>query len=199
MKTEIKNAITNRRSYYTIGNQSTISDAEIEEILRFAIQHVPSAFDSQSARLLLLLGDQHKKLWEIVKSQLAKLVPETAFLSVEQKLNGFQAGYGTVLYFEDQKVITDLQKKYPSYADNFLIWSEHTSAMHQYVVWMLLEDTGLGASLQHYNPLIDEEVQQAWNLPQNWKLRAQMPFGKPTGQPAAKNLKPVGERLLVFK
>ena len=40
----------------------------------------------------------------------------------------------------------------------------------------MLEDAGMGASLQHYNPLSDDEVRKAWNLPGDWKLVAQMPF-----------------------
>mgnify|MGYP001852288703 CR=1 FL=1 len=32
-------------------------------------------------------------------------------------------------------------------------------------------------SLQHYNPLIDEAIHQAFDLPETWKLRAEMPFG----------------------
>lgn len=47
----------------------------------------------------------------------------------------------------------------------------------------MLEDTGLGASLQHYNPLIDDEVRKRWSLPREWKLIAQMPFGTPAGEP----------------
>ena len=59
--------------------------------------------------------------------------------------------------------------------------------MHQLVVWTGLEAEGLGASLQHYNPLIDDEVKQEWNVPANWKLIAQMPFGNPTAAPGEKN------------
>ena len=40
-----------------------------------------------------------------------------------------------------------------------------------------LAQEGIGASLQHYNPLIDNDVAAAWGIPANWKLRAQMPFG----------------------
>ena len=31
--------------------------------------------------------------------------------------------------------------------------------------------------MQHYNPLIDELIAGEFDLPSNWKLRAQMPFG----------------------
>ena len=92
-----------------------------------------------------------------------------------------------------------LQNQFPSYADNFPIWSQHTSAMHQLSVWTMLEDAGLGASVQHYNPLIDEEVRRTWNLPETWKLIAQMPFGAPTFEPGEKPFAPIDERMKVFK
>ena len=37
-----------------------------------------------------------------------------------------------------------------------------------------------GASLQHYNPLIDEAVAKQWHINPNWKLIAEMPFGTST-------------------
>ena len=71
--------------------------------------------------------------------------------------------------------------------------------MLQFVVWTALEQTGLGASLQHYSPLIDEDVRNEWGLPENWKLIAQMPFGKPVAQPGEKQFSPLEARLKVFR
>ena len=55
MERNLKEALKHRRSYYAIDNQTTIPDAEIEEILDFAALHTPSAFNSQSTRMVLLL------------------------------------------------------------------------------------------------------------------------------------------------
>jgi len=96
-------------------------------------------------------------------------------------------------------VVRKLQEQFPTYADNFPIWSEHTSAMHQLAVWTMLEDAGFGASLQHYNPLIDKEVREQWDLPAAWRLIAQMPFGTPGGEPQEKSFKPWEERIRIFK
>ena len=71
--------------------------------------------------------------------------------------------------------------------------------MHQLAIWSMLEDKGLGASLQHYNPLIDEAVQKEWGISSTWELIAQMPFGTPTEQPGEKEIKPLEHRILVFK
>lgn len=71
--------------------------------------------------------------------------------------------------------------------------------MLQYVIWTALEIEGLGANLQHYNPIIDDEVKQEWNVPSNWKLIAQMPFGKKVAEAGDKDFMPLEERIKVFK
>ena len=184
MERNLKEALKHRRSYYAIDNQTTIPDAEIEEILDFAALHTPSAFNSQSTRMVLLLREQHRRLWDIVRNTLKKTIPAAAYASTEAKINkSFAAGYGTVLFFEDTAIIEGLQKAFPLYHEKFPQWSQHTSGMHQLAVWTMLEDAGFGASLQHYNPLIDEEVIATWKLPATWELIAQMPFGLPLEPP----------------
>lgn len=200
MVKDFKEVLKNRRTYYAISNGSPIPDREIEEIVEFALSYVPSAFNSQSSRLVLLLGKEHKKLWEIVKNTLQKIVPTGSFEQTKNKIDtSFASGYGTVLFFEDESVTHSLQKKSPLYAEKFPTWSQHTSAMHQLVVWAMLEDIGFGASLQHYNPLIDDEVKKTWELPSNWVLIAQMPFGIPMVQPEEKSRIPIEERIKIFK
>lgn len=195
-----KEAIKNRRTYYSISNESPISDKQIEEILEFALLHVPSAFNSQTTRVVLLLGDQHKKLWDITKETLRKIVPAEQFGNTEAKIDGaFAAGYGTILFYEDTDVVEGLQKAFPSYSDNFPIWSQHTAGMHQLAVWTMLEEVGFGASLQHYNPLIDAEVASTWGISPKWQLIAQMPFGKNIGAPGEKEFSPLENRLFVFR
>ena len=69
----------------------------------------------------------------------------------------------------------------------------------QFVVWTALENEGLGATLQHYNPLITQQVLSTWGLPESWTLIAQLPFGKPTAPAGEKTFAPIeGERLKVF-
>lgn len=105
---------------------------------------------------------------------------------------------GTILYFEDQAVVEGLQEQYPLYKDNFPIWSLQSAGILQYVIWVSLAQEGLGASLQHYNPLIDDEVKRQWNLPKQWKLLAQMPFGAPYAVPEDKEFAPLKERISIF-
>lgn len=200
MKRTFEEAMAHRRSYYYIGNDSPVLDEEIVHIIREAVKHVPSAFNSQSTRIVLLLEDEHRKLWDIVKETLKKRISTGAYAATEAKIDGsFACGYGTVLYFEDTAVVRKLQEEFPLYKENFPVWSQHASAMHQFAVWTMLEDLGLGASLQHYNPLIDEEVRRVWNLPETWTLVAEMPFGIPTGEPGVKETEDLDKRIKIFR
>ncbi|AGF57487.1 hypothetical protein B0P06_004210 [Clostridium saccharoperbutylacetonicum] len=199
MSKDFLTAVADRRSYYGISKETVVSDERIKEIIEHAVKHTPSAFNSQSARAVLLLGDQHDNLWNITKESLRKIVPADQFSSTEEKIDSFKNGYGTVLFFEDSSVIESLQQNFALYKDNFPIWSQQASGMHQFVIWTALEIEGFGASLQHYNELIENDVKKEWSIPDNWKLIGQMPFGKPTAEPDEKKFQPVEERIKVFK
>ncbi|KAI9837764.1 MAG: hypothetical protein M1819_006698 [Sarea resinae] len=191
-------AVQERRSVYTLSPESPISDDRIVEIVETAIKSAPSSFNSQSTRAVVLLKKEHAKLWEETKTILKAIVPAEAFPSTEQRINGFKNAYGTILWFEDPAPVKALQEKLPLYADKFPVWSEHTSAIHQYIVWTALEAEGLGANLQHYNPLIDQKIQAEWNVPAEWSLKAQLVFGKPTAAAGEKSFQPLEERLKVY-
>ena len=200
MKSAFFDAVKGRRSCYAISKEPVATDERIEEIVGEAVKHVPSAFNSQSARVVVLLGEQHERLWELTKSELRKIVPPESFQATEDKIDGaFRSGYGSILYFEDTDVIKGLQQSFPGYSDNFPVWSNQSSGMLQFAVWTALELEGFGATLQHYNPVIDEAVKAAWNIKPTWKLIAQMPFGKPVSQPDAKEFQPLAERIRVYK
>ena len=67
--------------------------------------------------------------------------------------------------------------------------------MLQYVIWSSLAIEGYGASLQHYNEIIEADVKKEWTIPENWKLIAQMPFGKQTADPGEKEFLPIEGRI----
>lgn len=192
-------AVQARRTYYHISKVSAVADERIQEVIEQAVQYAPSSFHSQSARVALLLGENQDKLWDIAKEALRKIVPAEQFGATEAKIHSFRSGYGSVLFFEDQDVVEKLQREFALYAANFPIWSQQSSGMLQYIVWTALELEGFGASLQHYNELIESAVKEEWNIPGSWKLIAQMPFGRPTASPDAKTYQPLSERIKVFK
>ena len=190
--------IKKRRSIYAIGKNVSLDQAEIENIIKEAVKHSPSSFNSQSSRVVILFGQSHDTFWHIVRETLRDLVSADAFEATNSKIDGFAAGYGTALFYEDQNVIKGMQEKFALYADNFPIWSEHASGIAQFATWTALAEHNIGASLQHYNPIIDEEVAQTFSIPSNWKLRAQLVFGSIEAPPGEKTFVDDAERFKTF-
>lgn len=187
-----------RHSVYGIGKQLPIRDDALQAIVKEAVLHTPSAFNSQTSRVVLLVKEDHDKFWNIVLQVLKTVVKADRFATTQEKIAGFKDGYGTVLFFEEQDTIHDLQARFPLYKEQFPIWSLQSSGMLQFVVWTALANENIGASLQHYNPLIDDQVKQAFNLPSSWKLHAEMPFGNIINKAEAKDKMPIEKRIKVF-
>ena len=61
-------------------------------------------------------------------------------------------------------MINALQDKMPNFYENFEIWSNKANAMHQYAIWTALATQGIGASLQHYNPIVDEATASEFDI-----------------------------------
>ncbi len=53
---------------------------------------------------------------------------------------------------------------------------------------------GLGASLQHFNPVMGKMIYETWHIDRTWKLLAQMPFGAIVETPADKPKLPLEGR-----
>ncbi|KAF3935403.1 hypothetical protein ABW20_dc0102919 [Dactylellina cionopaga] len=198
-------AIKDRHTYYNLKAESPIPDDRIKEIAKIAIQSLPSSFNAQSTRLVLLLNDHHKKLWDITKDTLLAILPEAQHEATTGRITGFKNAYGTILFFEDPQPIKELEAAFPTYAERFAPWSEHTSAIHQFTLWTALEAEGFGANLQHYNPLIDDKVKEEWGVDKSYRLIAQLVFGTPNEgstnnpRPAVVTFKPIEETFRVFE
>ncbi|KAJ5726708.1 uncharacterized protein N7483_008065 [Penicillium malachiteum] len=197
-------AAQHRRTIYQLGKNAPVSDDKIEELVNAAILNVPSSFNTQSTRLVVLLKEEHERLWDIAVKIFEDLVaagtvPEEVFKNQTlPKLNRFKAAYGTILFFEDPAHIQGFKEKFPTYKNHFEPWADHSNAMHQYFLWTALESLGFGANIQHYNPLINEPVAKQWNLPTEWRLVAQLVFGSPEAQAGEKVQKPIEERVKIF-
>ena len=198
MSKDYFNAVKDRRTIYTLSGETTVPNEKIVEVIEHAVKHVPSAFNSQSQKVVVLFGENHKKIWNITMETLRKIVPAENFAQTEAKISSFANGYATVLYFDDTAITNGFAEKFASYKDNFPVWAQQANGMLQFAIWTALEAEGLGASVQHYNPLIDEEVKATWSIPQSWKLIAEMPFGKPTASAGDKEFAPMKDRMLVF-
>ncbi|KAI1438834.1 Nitroreductase [Xylaria sp. CBS 124048] len=190
-------AFKGRRSIYQLTKDLPISKEQITAIIKEAVVQTPSSFNSQSNRVLVLHGAEHEKLWDLTSETLKAIVPADAWEATAQRNAGYKAGAGTVLFFINQTAVKGMQEKFALYADRFPTWAEHSSAMLQFAAWTALEADGLGASLQHYNPLIDAKVTSEWNIPSDWVLVSQLVFGGRGGEAGAKEHLPLEETVKV--
>jgi len=128
--TEFKNPATttllelvkSRRTYYDLKGESPISDDAIDRIIQDSVLHVPSSFNTQTSRVVLLLKEEHKKVWDITIKVMEGLVSagqvtkEMFENSTKPKLESFRAAYGTVCgYFVSCKVaVTNIMTRFCS-------------------------------------------------------------------------------------
>ncbi|WP_215523285.1 nitroreductase family protein [Varibaculum prostatecancerukia] len=181
--------LQDRRSRYQLERKIPLSHQELLDLIDEVTAQVPDAFNMQSQRLLVVTGENQDALWNRVFEVFEGKVPR-------EKIDSFRAGYGTILYFYDQEVTEEMAGKFTTYADKFPHWAAQSLAMLQFSLWVALREAGIGASLQHYNPVIDHAVKQLFDLPETWVLDAQMPFGVASDEPHPKQLQDIRQRVI---
>lgn len=183
-------ALEGRRSVYQIGKKLPVSEQKVIDTITKATELVPDSFNMRSQRVVIVLGEKQDKLWDTVYDVFGGQV-------AREKIDGFKAGAGTVLYFYDNAVVSHMQESVPAYAHNFPVWVNQSNGMLQISVWSALSELGVGASLQHYNPVIDQAVKELFNLPDSYVLVAQMPFGGIVAAPSDKEKEDISTRVKV--
>lgn len=89
--------IAHRHSVYTLTDKSPISDERLKKIINDIMLTVPSSFNNQTTRLVVLLRDDHKKFWDDVDEALEPhLRTEDIKKNSMARTAGFRAAYGTV-------------------------------------------------------------------------------------------------------
>ena len=181
MNQDLLNLLKQRRSIYALGKDVKQNPDDLVDLIETVIQ-------------------EHDKLWDIVVKRLESEVPtEQAYEATKQKIASFKAAYGTIMYFTDTDVVKQLENNFPLYAANFATWAEQAQGSAQLNTWVTLANNGIGANLQHYNPIIDDLVREAFDIPTNWNLRAQMPFGSIEGSAKDKDYMDRKDQFKVLK
>ena len=193
---KIFESLAKRHSAYNIDKKSSLTNDEVVKLVQDAALLTPSSFNSQSPRMVVLFGDENEKFWDITREELRKVAPAEGFERTVQKLENFK-GQGTILFYTDEATVKDLEEKFPLYAHNFPLWAMHENGMLQLVIWSALAENGIGASLQHYNPVVDAAVVEEFGVDPSWKLIAQMPFGADLGEKTEKDKLPIETRVIV--
>jgi uncharacterized protein len=101
-----------RISCYQLTRESTIPDSRIKEIVNFVVKHAPSSFNVQSARVVILLKEEHDALWNIA-DEVAKSSHPEAYDMLGKMISAFGSAYGSILFLEDQDSLQALANKNP--------------------------------------------------------------------------------------
>ncbi|MFT8843919.1 MAG: nitroreductase family protein [Schleiferilactobacillus harbinensis] len=199
MNDQVLTTLKNRRSIYQLGKNVSQKPADIVKLAEDIIMDSPTAFNGQTVRAVFLFGASHDKLWDMTGARLKSEVPtEEAYQRTLDKINGFKAAFGTILFFRDQDIVTQEENDFVLYRDNFHDWAEQGQGVAQQAIWAAFAQNNIGANLQHYNPLIDDLVAKEFDIPSNWVLRAQMPFGSIEGQAGEKEYLAREDRFKTF-
>ncbi|KAH6657510.1 Nitroreductase-like protein [Truncatella angustata] len=170
-----------RRTVYALKPSSPVSDSRIEEILQNVLSFSPSSYNTQSARVVLVLGDKHKKFWDLVIEHSKDILQGAgAWDAMYPRFQAFQNAYGSVVFFEAGNTIKQAQDTHKASAHMFPEWAEHSSGIAQILVWTALELEGFGANLQHMNaiPPVEAALKKFLEVPEDWKLKAHLNFGE---------------------
>ncbi|PWN34789.1 Nitroreductase [Meira miltonrushii] len=159
---EFLQLIKQRRSIHALNNTPILPDAELVSLIKSTVRESPSAFNSQTSRVVVLLGEDHVHYWSnIVKPAMRKAITDEATWSIfGPRYDMFAQGYGTALFFEDERTIKQLQESRPAIAKLFPQWSTHASGMAQLNTWTALEVAGYGANLQHVSESCKKHVDE---------------------------------------
>lgn len=190
-------AVQGRRSRYDLGADLETTEERILQLVREVVQATPTAGNAQGSKAVVLLGAAHLRFWDLVVEVFRGRLTQERFPKTEKKLLGFKAGAGTVLFYEDEEILAALKEKYARHGERYETWAMQGSGMQQFALWTAFSAEGIGASLQHYNPIIDDAVREAFSIPGHFRLVAQMPFGRILKEPEPKEKRPVEEKVLV--
>ncbi len=98
MKEQLLDLAKNRRSIYALGRNLTQTPDELADLITKTIKWVPTSFNNQTTRAVILFGENHEQLWDIVAKRLKSEVPsEEAYQKTLQKINAFKAAFDGAL------------------------------------------------------------------------------------------------------
>lgn len=194
-----QDSLSTRRSIYGLGKMSSTANTCLEDSVKSCLLNCPTPFNVQSARVVILFDKYHHQFWNLVWNNLHSIISPKNYRNVKEKIDNFAKAHGTILFFEDKNALRELKKKFPLYSKNMKIWTQQANGMLQFMIWQVLAENNIGASLQHYNEIIEKDLYPLYNIPKNWELVAQMPFGSIEKEPEPKTFLPLDNRIKIFK
>src|SRR5699024_6675935 len=91
--------IKKRRTIYALGTDSQYSKEDIENRIREVVQQVPSAFNSQTTRVVVLFDEANVKFWDHIYDVQKDVLEGEMWDMMSGVMNGAKEAIGTVLFF----------------------------------------------------------------------------------------------------
>ena len=91
MSSPFLSAIETRRSVYGLTNSSPIPDQKVVDIVKTAITNAPSSFNVQSARAVVVFGEEQLKVWDLILAAIQEDKP-----NLHGWAASFRGAYGSV-------------------------------------------------------------------------------------------------------
>ncbi|KAH7374587.1 Nitroreductase-like protein [Plectosphaerella cucumerina] len=198
-------AAKHRRSVYGLKDTSHVSDERIQEIISNVLSFTPSSYNTQPARITLVLGEKHKQLWDVVietAEPILKGFGPGVWDAMGPRFQAFKNAYGSVLFWDSGDAIKSAQQTHQSAAHMFEQFADHASGMAQLLIWTALELEGFGANLQHMAaiPPVEAALKKFLQVPEDYSLKANMNFGEEAQpHPEVPTKLPLSETLVVVK
>lgn len=191
--------IGRRRTIYALGKDLPLDEKAVVQLIEDCVLHCPTAFNMQSARTVILFRQSHADFWKMVEKEAVAAASSEKKEQAMKNIRRFSEAYATILFYEDSDVVEEFAAKFPLYRQNMETWAMQANGMLEYMIWQVLAENGIGASLQHYTELVETQTSRHFNLPKSWKMVAQMPFGSIVRPAAEKTFLPLADRVKIFR
>lgn len=87
----------NRRTYYKLSADLPITKERVQEVVNELVLHCPTPYNAQATRVVILFGDEHKRLWQIVSEVMEPiLAPKIGVEAFTERFTGFKNSAATV-------------------------------------------------------------------------------------------------------
>ena len=126
-----------RHSEYYLAPEWVAPQKSVEGMLGDLLQQMPTHFNCQPVRVVLLTGAAHARHWDLVAQALLAKIGQARFDDgTKQKIaTSFASGVATLLFYDDTATTQRMVAQFPSLAANFPKWAQQVQGSHQYMAW----------------------------------------------------------------
>jgi len=172
-------------------------DIGIAGRLTDAIRLTPSAYNKPPWHVVIV-RDERTAFWETIETSFRDGLSGDRLDRYLVRLDGFRAGVGAILVFEDRAALPELQRAWSLTEAQAHAFVQQGIGMVQLSIWLALTESGLVSSLQHWEWLAERQIGEFTGIPgEQYALAAVMPFGYPEEAPRVVE-RPAVEQIVSF-